>query len=117
MILRCQQFQAAEGPVEDALAAYAVVGLGGPPIQADLEVKRVKLFEAAGTFWRDQCPVGTDAHDKATSSAALQHLPDAGVNKWFSAAKMDLENLHFRQLINKGEGLLRCQFARTAASR
>src|SRR5215467_13399778 len=117
MVLCCQEFKAAQRALEDALSAYAVVRLRRAAIEADLEVERVKLLEAASPFRRDQCPIGADAHDEPASRAMFKHLPDTRINKWFTTAKMDLEDLHIRQFIDQRQGLFCFQLARPAAAR
>ena len=117
MVLGGQQFQATQSTLEDALATDSIVGCRGATIQADLEVERIILFQATRPFSRNQSAVGADTHHKAALSAAFEDLPDAGINKWFATTKMDLEDLHLREFIDKGQRLLRGQFARATASR
>ena len=96
-----QQFQAAHGPCEDALAANAIVGAGGAAVQADLKIDGVELCQAARAFRRNQRAIGADAHHKLALAAAFERLPDTGIEKGFAAAKVYLKDLHLGQFVHQ----------------
>src|SRR5258706_9799785 len=116
-IRRLQQSESAHGAFEDALTSDAVIGLRRTTIQADLKIDGFQFGQPASSILRDQRPVGTDTHDETAVPRMLKHLPDTGINEWFAAAKMNLENLHFRQFVDERQGLLRGQLTGPPASR
>src|SRR6266849_3657067 len=101
MVLGSKQFQPTQRPLENTLAAYAVICLRRTTIQADLKVKRLKLLEATRTLLCYQRPIGANAHHQATITTPFKHLPDARVDERLTTAKVNLEDLHLCQLIDK----------------
>src|SRR5215472_13623882 len=53
-MLRRQQFEAAHGTFENALATYAVIGLRRASIQADLKIDGFQLGQPASPILRNQ---------------------------------------------------------------
>ena len=112
-IFCCKKFKPAQCAFEDALTSYAIICFRRASIKANLKIDGFQLSEPPGTLWCDQRPVGADAHDKAAVSRTFKHLPDPMVEKWLTTPKVNLEDLHLGEFVDKNSRLLRSEFVRT----
>lgn len=96
--------------------AHRVVDLRSRPVEGDLHVDVVVAGQPAGRLGGDADAVGGELHADVVAGGVVQEVPEVGADGGFSAADVDVEDLHGLQLVDDGLRLARAQLARVAPS-
>lgn len=97
-------------------AAYRVVDVGGRAVEGDLDVHVVVGGEPASRLGRDADAVGGELHADVVGGGVVEEFPEVGADGGFSAADVDVEDLHGLQLVDDRLGFGGAQLARVAAA-
>jgi hypothetical protein len=81
--------------LETSSASDSVVGGGGGAFQADLDVNQ-RIVQSAGDVIIDKSAVGADAGDHPFFMGMIHEIQEIRSHKGFTAADVELENLHGR---------------------
>src|SRR4029077_13412028 len=103
--------------VVGALAAYDVVGRGGRPVEADLDVEVVQRRKLPGSLGRDAGAVGGELHPDPSLDGVGHQVEEVRTQHRFATTDVDVEHLHVDHVVDDAACLLGGELARVPSTR